>query len=194
MDPLKWVALMRKTRASGQIKPSFVVSDKEGVQGWISIAREWRHQIKSLLVRVIVICHWSNFNQPMFHSDFSWIGSLPCFLTCALFSSPQKNTSTSLTFQIDHVGIVSIPCISWCSLSACEIVINTDILSSMKCRAWNGAWDAIIFWKRSQQMLQGGQVVAGSLTNLKRSIRTWAVSKSQSWWIYPQDWKHEDIE
>ncbi len=57
MDPLKWVALMRKTRASGQIKPSFVVSDKEGVQGWISIAREWRHQIKSLLVRVIVICH-----------------------------------------------------------------------------------------------------------------------------------------
>jgi len=57
MDPLKWVALMWKTRASGQIKASFVVSDKEGVQGWISIAREWRHQIKSLLVRVIVICH-----------------------------------------------------------------------------------------------------------------------------------------
>jgi hypothetical protein len=37
MAPLKRGALMRKTRASGQIKPWFVMTDKEGVQGWISI-------------------------------------------------------------------------------------------------------------------------------------------------------------
>ena len=45
--------------------------DQEGVLGWISIARGWRHRVNSLLVRVIVSCYSSNVNQPMFHGVVS---------------------------------------------------------------------------------------------------------------------------